>query len=80
MLQEHIASGQRVEAFELDLLEDGRWRRSAGGTVIGHKRLVRFADATIAGFRVRLTQFRNRPTLAGLGLYRAPAAAGIIPA
>jgi alpha-L-fucosidase len=73
MLQEHIASGQRVEAFELELLEDGAWRRAAGGTVIGHKRLLRFDDATITGFRVRLTRFRIRPTLSGLGLYFAPA-------
>jgi len=73
MLQEHIASGQRVEAFELDLLEGGTWRHAAGGTVIGHKRLLRFDDATITGFRVRLTQFRIRPTLSGLGLYFAPA-------
>jgi alpha-L-fucosidase len=41
--------------------------------VIGYKRLVRFADATISGIRVRFTQFRVRPTLAGMGLYFAPA-------
>jgi alpha-L-fucosidase len=73
MLQEHIESGQRVEAFSLEVLEGGSWRSAAGGTVIGYKRLVRFADATITGFRVRLTQFRIRPTLSRLGLYFAPA-------
>jgi alpha-L-fucosidase len=72
MLQEHLASGQRVEAFALDVLEDGAWRTAAAGTVIGHKRLARFADATITGFRVRLARFRIRPTLAALGLYVAP--------
>jgi len=73
MLQEHIASGQRVEAFEYDLLIDGQWQRAGTGTVIGYKRLVRFPDATISGVRVRFTQFRVRPTLASLGLYFAPA-------
>lgn len=73
MLQEHIASGQRVEAFDVEVFVDGTWRPAAGATVIGHKRLVRFADADISGIRVRFTQFRIRPTLAGLALYFAPA-------
>jgi len=73
VLQEHIASGQRVEAFDLEVFADGQWRPAASSTVIGHKRLVRFADATVAGIRIRLTEFRIRPTLAGLGLYFAPA-------
>jgi alpha-L-fucosidase len=73
MLQEHIASGQRVEAFEVDVFEDGQWRPAAGGTVIGYKRLMRFADATVSKLRIRFTQFRVRPTLAGIGLYFAPA-------
>jgi alpha-L-fucosidase len=73
LLQEHIASGQRVEAFEIEVLADGQWRPAARSTVIGYKRLVRFADATVSGVRIRLTQFRGRPTLATLGLYFAPA-------
>ncbi|MEK7767728.1 MAG: alpha-L-fucosidase, partial [bacterium] len=71
-LQEHIASGQRVEAFDVEVLAERTWRRVAGGTVIGHKRLIRFPDATISGVRVHFTQFRLRSTLAGLGVYLAP--------
>ena len=73
MLQEHIASGQRVETFELDVFADDQWRHTASGTVIGHKRLLRFPDVTASRFRIRFTQFRGRPTLASLGLYFAPA-------
>jgi alpha-L-fucosidase len=72
MLQEHIASGQRVEAFEVEVFADGEWRPAASGTVIGYKRLVRFADATVTKVRIRFTEFRIRPTLASLGLYFAP--------
>ena len=72
MLQEHIASGQRVEAFTVEVLTDGEWRPVASSTVIGYKRLVRFPDATISKFRIRFTQFRVRPTLASVGLYLAP--------
>lgn len=73
MLQEHIASGQRVEAFDVEVFSGGAWRPAASSTVIGHKRLVRFADADVSGIRIRFTQFRIRPTLASLGLYFAPA-------
>ncbi len=73
MLQEHIASGQRVEKFEIDLFVDGQWQHVTGSTVIGHKRLVRFPDANISKLRIRFTNFRVRPTLAGLGLFNAPA-------
>jgi alpha-L-fucosidase len=73
MLQEDIASGQRVEAFELDAFSDGDWHSAASDTVIGYKRLLRFPDATISKLRIRFTEFRVRPTLAALGLYLAPA-------
>jgi alpha-L-fucosidase len=73
MLQEHIASGQRVEAFDVEVFTDGQWRPAASSTVIGYKRLVRFADATVSKVRVRFMQFRARPTLASMGLYFAPA-------
>lgn len=73
MLQEHIASGQRVEAFEVDVFTNGEWRPVASSTVIGNKRLLRFPDCTISKFRIRFTQFRVRPTLAILALYLAPA-------
>jgi alpha-L-fucosidase len=72
MLQEHIASGQRVESLDLEVTENGKWRPLASTTVVGHKRLLRFPDTTLSEFRIRLTGFRVRPTLASLALYRAP--------
>lgn len=74
MLQEHIASGQRIEAFVVETLAENEWRRIASGGVIGYKRLVRFDDRTIAKLRVRFTQFRACPTLAEMGLFLAPVA------
>jgi alpha-L-fucosidase len=73
MLQEHIGSGQRIESFEVESFAKGNWRSLAAGTVVGHKRLLRFPDATLAKLRVRVTGFRVRPTIASLGLYLAPA-------
>jgi alpha-L-fucosidase len=72
MLQEQIAAGQRVEAFDVEVFTGGRWRAAASCTVIGYKRLVRFADTTFSGIRIHFTQYRVRPTLATIGLYFAP--------
>ena len=74
MLQEHIASGQRVEAFDCGGVQPtASGVPIANSTVIGYKRLLRFPDSTISKLRIRFTQFRVRPTLASLGLYFAPA-------
>ena len=71
-LQEHIASGQRIEAFDVEVFTDGAWRSVASGTTVGYKRLLRFPDSTFSRFRIRFTQFRVRPTVASMGLYFAP--------
>jgi alpha-L-fucosidase len=72
MLQEHIGSGQRVETFEVEVFADDQWRPAGSRTVIGYKRLMRFDAATVSKLRIRLTQFRGRPALAGMGLYLGP--------
>lgn len=42
LVQEDIRRGQRVEAFTLEALLDGKWEEVAKGTTIGYKRLLRF--------------------------------------
>ncbi len=72
MLQEQITVGQRVERFALEAwLEDG-WREIARSTTIGYKRLLRFPEVTTQRVRVRIEDSRLCPTLASLGLFRAP--------
>jgi alpha-L-fucosidase len=72
-LHEHIASGQRVEAFALEIPEGAGWREIARSTVIGNQRLLRFPDVTAAAVRLRFLAWRVRPTLAGFALHLAPA-------
>jgi len=72
MLQEAIAVGQRIEAFALDAFQDGQWRELARATTVGHKRLLRFDDATAQRVRVRILESRVAPTLANFGLFYEP--------
>ena len=72
LLQEHLPTGQRVEAFALDAWGGTDWRTVAEATVIGYKRLLRFDDVTASRVRVRITASRICPTLSRFGLFHAP--------
>jgi alpha-L-fucosidase len=76
LLQEDIRLGQRVEEFSLEAREGGTWRRFAGGTTIGYKRLIRFPEVSTQKIRLRILKSRSSPTLAAFGLYMKPASAG----
>jgi len=71
-LQEDVLSGQRIEAFELQVEEGGRWRSVAYGTTAGYKRLLRFPRVTAARVRLVISRSRTEPALAEWGLYKQP--------
>jgi len=78
-IQEHIASGQRVEKFAVDMWDQHRWavggsgwKEVATGTTIGHRKLIRIPEETTNRVRVRYLESRVRPTVSEIGLYLAP--------
>ncbi|MBU0640524.1 MAG: sulfatase-like hydrolase/transferase [Planctomycetes bacterium] len=75
-LQEHLQSGQRIEAHALDAWIDGQWRELTRATTIGYKRLLRFDAVETDRVRVRILAARVRPTLSGFGLYYEPPRGG----
>ncbi len=72
MLQEHIALGQRVEAFLIEQWNGNSWTLVAGGTTIGHKRLLRFPQITASKLRVNIRQSKACPAMAAIGVFHAP--------
>lgn len=72
-LGEYIRTGQRVESFRLEALEDGAWKEFARGTTIGHKRLLRFPALTTNRVRIVIEASRTNPTLASFGLHKTAA-------
>ena len=67
------ANGQRVEEFEVDVLDGDVWRELARGTTIGFRRLLRLDGACrTTGLRYRITRSRGPAPLAGLSLHRRP--------
>jgi alpha-L-fucosidase len=73
VLQEAIALGQRVEAWAIEVAQDGNWTRVGEGTTVGYKRIARFEPVTADRVRVKIANARACPTLAAVGVYLAPA-------
>jgi alpha-L-fucosidase len=70
-VREDIQFGQRVDAFEIEALRDGRWEKIAGATSIGACRLLRLDNAVAAGrVRLRVTEAAANPVLSEFGLFR----------
>jgi alpha-L-fucosidase len=70
MVQEHIALGQRIEAYALAAWDGQSWRTFAQGTTVGYKKLDRFPEVTAS--RVRLTILKSRafPAVQEIGLFQ----------
>jgi len=68
-LQEHIAKGQRVEGFSVEIMENSSWKEIATGTTIGYKRLLRFAPVTTDRIRVTITEARYNALISNIGIY-----------
>jgi len=72
-LAEDVAgSGQRIETFRVEVLQNGGWRECARGTTVGLRRLLRTEPVTGDGFRWWVERCRAAPRLERFGLYRRP--------
>ena len=69
ILQEEIAQGERVLAYELEGREGDAWVPLAKGTNIGHKRIATFAPRTLSAVRLRVTRFKAEPRIRALSVF-----------
>lgn len=76
MLQEHIALGQRIEAFELSYQgTDGTWRplpTQDSLTTIGYKRIIRSSTVEAQALRLQVTKAKGVVCLSEMGAYLTP--------
>jgi len=71
-LREYLPLGQRVEAFVVDVWQQGRWAEFAAGTSIGNCRLLRGRPVTTSKVRLRITKAPVCPAISELGLFIEP--------
>ncbi len=74
-LREQIRLGQRVEAFEIDIWQDGNWHTlDAEGRSIGHQVMRKLArPVTTDRLRLRITASQACPCISEFSLLRMPA-------
>lgn len=71
LLQEYIRMGQRVQSFNIEVWQQGKFVKVAEGTTIGHKRILQFPEQTTAKVRVNITAAAASPVLSEIQLYNA---------
>ena len=71
VLQEPIALGQRIGAFEFEALTGGGWVRIAAGSTIGYKRILEVPQTRADQVRITIHESRADPLLAEIGLHRS---------
>lgn len=69
VIEEDIASGQRIRAYRIDALVDGNWTTVAEGKSVGNKRLARFAPVSSKAFCLTVTDCVAKPIIKQFGVY-----------
>ncbi|MBL7699879.1 MAG: alpha-L-fucosidase [Chitinophagaceae bacterium] len=69
VLQEYIRLGQRVSEFNVEIAENGQWKKIAEGTTIGHKRILKVENASGDRIRLNIISSRACPTISNIEVY-----------
>jgi alpha-L-fucosidase len=69
LMQEYVALGQRVRAFQLEAWMDGAWKTIGSGTTIGYKRIIRVDPVETTRIRLTIKSARACPVLHTLAVY-----------
>jgi alpha-L-fucosidase len=72
VLQEPIALGQRVGAFEVEAMTAGQWTRIGAGSTIGYKRILVVPDTKTDRVRITIHEARGAPLIAEIALHLSP--------
>ena len=70
MLQEPIALGQRVSAFEVELEDEAGNKEVIKAGTIGHKRMITFKERKLKSFQIRFTGSRGPVLISNVEAYR----------
>jgi alpha-L-fucosidase len=71
VLQEDIATGQRIAGFIVEARTAGTWRRIGFGSTVGYKRILAVPLTTADAVRVTIPDARGTPILTHISLHRA---------
>ena len=69
VLREHIALGQRVKEFSIELLKDGKIVEVARGTTIGHKRIMPLGNQVTGTIIIKIKSSKATPLIQEIEVY-----------
>jgi alpha-L-fucosidase len=69
VVQEYIRLGQRVRAFDVEVMQHGQWVKVATGTTIGYKRILRIDPVETSAVRIHITDARACPVINEISVY-----------
>jgi alpha-L-fucosidase len=72
LVQEHIALGQRIKSFSIDVETDIGWKQMTAATTIGYKRILDFPEIQVNAIRLNIESSRACPLIQNVEVYHAP--------
>jgi alpha-L-fucosidase len=69
VLQEHIALGQRVKQFDVEVWKNDGWTKVSEGTTIGYKRILNIDPTLTSRVQINIRSSRACPLITEIGLY-----------
>ena len=71
LIQEHIALGQRVKGFSIEVGSGEGFREVASGTTIGNRRILRFDMVAASELRINI-RAKACPIISNIEVYATP--------
>jgi hypothetical protein len=71
LVSEHIALGQRVKAFSIEVYTKGVWRMWMRSTTIAQRRILRWYPVTANKVRINITESLAVPCIEKVSIYKA---------
>ena len=69
VLEEYIRLGQRISKFNVEIMENGKWKKVVDGTTIGHKRILKLDGSGTGKIRVNILSSKACPLVSGISIY-----------
>lgn len=69
VLKENIMCSQRIESFEVEAVQNGKYETIYKGTVVGYKRIIPLDSIKTDKIRIHISDARVAPTLSFIGVY-----------
>ncbi|MFM9838231.1 MAG: alpha-L-fucosidase [Cyclobacteriaceae bacterium] len=69
VLKEFIQLGQRIKSFQIEIEQDGAWKKVAVATTVGYKRILKIEPAISDKVRISITDAKACPIISDIEIY-----------